>query len=60
MSYKMEDKYFVVQFIITPAGHRVKARVPKKLTPEEKEKVHKELLEDIKKIAEISRHHKPA
>ena len=56
----MEDKYFVEKFIITPAGHRVKARVTKKLTPEEKEKVHKELLEDIKKNAEISRHHKPA
>jgi len=41
-------------------GKKIWAQVPRKLTPEEKAKVHKELLEDIKKIAQISQHRKAA
>ena len=41
-------------------GRKIWAHVPMKLTPEEKTKVHKELLEDIKKIAQISQRQKAA
>ena len=53
-----EDKYFYEKYITTPAGNRVKALVPKKLSPKEKERVNKRLLEDIKLIALASQRRK--
>ena len=52
-----DDKYFERKTLIL-GGKKTVAWVPKKMTPKEREKVHKDLLEDIKLIAQASQRRK--